>query len=190
MNTKLTKLTLTMLVLSSCLILESSIASTVVVVPQSCDSLIPMTTPTSRFIDNQDGTVTDTRTKLMWQKCIDGRSGSDCSGGTENFYSWSAALQQAETLNNTSGIANYTDWRLPNIKELFSITERSCIYPRINITVFPNDRGNTVWSATPNGGSEVKAVSYSDGSIYTLPQNINGTPYPAAVRLVRTIPQN
>ena len=60
------------------------------------------------YVDNGDGTITDNATGLMWQKTDDGT--------TRN---WGAALTYAESL----GLAGYTDWRLPNSKELQSIVD-------------------------------------------------------------------
>jgi hypothetical protein len=33
-----------------------------------------------RYLDNGDGTITDTKTQLMWKKCSEGQSGDNCSG--------------------------------------------------------------------------------------------------------------
>ncbi|MCP3663049.1 MAG: DUF1566 domain-containing protein [Gammaproteobacteria bacterium] len=60
------------------------------------------------FIDNGDGTVTDAATGLMWQK-------SDSSNGVN----WENALEYAENLE----LGGYSDWRLPNTKELQSIVD-------------------------------------------------------------------
>ena len=62
------------------------------------------------FVDNGDGTVTDHATGLMWQQADSG-SGMD----------WEDALAYAED----STMADYDDWRLPNIKELQSIVDYS-----------------------------------------------------------------
>jgi len=62
------------------------------------------------FVDNGDGTVTDNATGLMWQQADSG-SGMD----------WEDALAYAKG----SILANYDDWRLPNIKELQSIVDYS-----------------------------------------------------------------
>lgn len=62
------------------------------------------------FIDNSDGTVTDTATGLMWAK-------EDSGIGMD----WQNALDYAET----STLAGYSDWRLPNTKELQSIVDYS-----------------------------------------------------------------
>lgn len=64
----------------------------------------------NNFVDNGDGTVSDLATGLMWQKTDDGKS---CN--------WEQALARAETLE----LADYTDWRLPNAKELQSIVDYS-----------------------------------------------------------------
>ncbi len=59
--------------------------------------------------NNGDGTITDTDTGLMWTQVP----------GTA--VAWTAALSYAENLT----LAGYTDWRLPNIKELQSLTDYS-----------------------------------------------------------------
>ncbi|MDC0584391.1 DUF1566 domain-containing protein [Bacteroidales bacterium] len=64
----------------------------------------------NKFVDNKDGTVSDLATGLMWQKADDG-TGRD----------WENALSYAEGLE----LAGYSDWRLPNAKELQSIVEYS-----------------------------------------------------------------
>lgn len=62
------------------------------------------------FADNGDGTVSDLATGLMWQKSDDGTGKN-----------WDEALSYAENLE----LANFTDWRLPNAKELQSIVDYS-----------------------------------------------------------------
>ena len=62
--------------------------------------------PTERFVENGDGTITDSMTGLMWQQDPD-----------ENTKNWAGALAAAEG----SSIGGYDDWRLPNILELESL---------------------------------------------------------------------
>ncbi len=62
----------------------------------------------NRFFDNGDGTITDSATGLMWQKADDGK-----------VRDWKSALSYAENLQ----LANYSDWRLPDAKELQSIID-------------------------------------------------------------------
>ncbi len=62
----------------------------------------------NKFVDNNDGTITDEATGLMWQKDDSGKG-----------MTWLAALELAET----STANGYSDWRLPNVKELQSIVD-------------------------------------------------------------------
>lgn len=63
---------------------------------------------TNSFVDNGDGTVSDTATGLMWSQDDNG----------EELY-WQDALAYAENAEE----AGYSDWRLPSIKELQSIAD-------------------------------------------------------------------
>lgn len=96
------------------------------------------------YVDNGDGTVSDRATGLMWAQ-------DDNGAGVD----WQTALEYAQT----SSLAGYTDWRLPNIKELQSIADYSGVFPAIDTTVFnissiTNEAGNAdypyMWSGTTN----------------------------------------
>ncbi len=116
---------------------------------QDCNGSITATAPDSRYINHNNGTVTDTQTKLEWKQCSEGLTRTDCSEGTATKYSWQAALQQAQNVNNSGGFAGHRDWRLPNRNELASLVERSCYNPSINATLFPNTFISDYWSASP-----------------------------------------
>ncbi len=75
------------------------------------------------YIDNGDGTITDTRTGLMWEKKSDDGGLHD----KDNNYWWSGNSVE-ETIwdwladiNAGAGFAGHNDWRVPNVKELLSI---------------------------------------------------------------------
>jgi hypothetical protein len=70
------------------------------------------------YIDHGDGTITDTKTGLMWEKESD--DGSIHDGDAR--YGWAAAFAKVATLNATS-FAGYTDWRLPNVIEVQSLMD-------------------------------------------------------------------
>ena len=119
---------------------------------------IPSTTPSSRFNNNSNGTVSDNRTKLMWQKCQLGLSGENCEIGTATLHNWQQALDEAESNTN----AGYSDWRLPNHKELLSIVEQRCYNPSINSTIFPNTSPVPYfWSASPDANQTFSAWGVS-----------------------------
>ena len=79
----------------------------------------------ARFVDNGDGTITDTQTHLMWEQ-------TDDAGGLhdrDNTYGWKdAASIFLGAVNGVSGdgsvqpgLGGYSDWRLPNTAELQTI---------------------------------------------------------------------
>lgn len=90
---------------------------------------------TNNFISNMDGTVSDIATGLMWQQTDDGVARD-----------WENALSYAESLT----LANYSDWRLPNAKELNSIVDydRSPTYTN---SAAINPIFNTTTISDPNG---------------------------------------
>lgn len=100
---------------------------------QTCRNGIPESTPSSRFVVQTNNTVTDTLTGLIWKRCVEGQTDSDCSGGTPLAFGWQEALEHARVSN----FAGFNNWRLPNIIELQSIIEEKCIDPAMNVAVFP-----------------------------------------------------
>lgn len=91
----------------------------------------------NEFVDNNDGTISDLSTGLMWQKADDGFSRD-----------WQTALAYAENLEQSG----FTDWRLPNAKELQSIVDYSrspqttnspAIDPIFQTTEISDPDGNT-----------------------------------------------
>ena len=90
------------------------------------------------FVDNNDLTINDNATGLMWQK--------NDSESTD----WDDAINQCEAATT----ASHSDWRLPNAKELQSILDYSrspdtnssaAIDPLFNATSFVNEEGVTDW---------------------------------------------
>ena len=114
------------------------------------------------FIDNGDGTVTNTDTGLMWELKTDDGGNRD----KDNRYTWEEALSYCENLT----LARYSDWRLPNLNELQSIVDYSNYDPSINTTFFPNAVSSWYyWSSTtyayfPEGAC---VVYFYDGYVYS-----------------------
>jgi len=75
------------------------------------------------YTNNGDGTVTDNVTGLMWQQSPDTDGDGDIDADDKLTYD--QAVARASTLN----LGGYTDWRLPTIKELYSLIEFSGIDP-------------------------------------------------------------
>ncbi len=86
------------------------------------------------FLDNNNGTVTDTTTGLMWQKFEDGTART-----------WEQSLSYCEGLS----LAGFSDWRLPNVKELSSIIDSTRCNPAIDVSFFPNAQSYLwYWTST------------------------------------------
>lgn len=113
---------------------------------QQCafDKIRPSTSKDQFVIDAEKETVLDTKTGLMWKRCVEGQSGTNCIDGAEIRLAWNEALKQA----TVSTHAGYKDWRIPNVKELKSLVEVACIGPAINEEVFPNTPGDWTWSSS------------------------------------------
>jgi hypothetical protein len=115
------------------------------------------------FVDNENGTISDLATGLIWQQ-------SD-SGEGKN---WEEALAYCENLE----LAGLNNWRLPNIKEMQSLvdyerspdtSESAAIDPLFEVTTITNEAGDVdypaYWSSTThldgiNPGSTAAYVSF------------------------------
>jgi len=104
---------------------------------------------THNYVNNLDCTITDTDTSLMWTQM------------PSTAMTWEAALAWAEGLT----LGGYNDWRMPNIKELQTLTDYSLattsggtatnLKPAINRTMF----AKTMSGCSVTSGSPVVATS-------------------------------
>ncbi len=130
------------------------------------------------YTDNGDGTVSDNHTGLMWQQ------------DPGDKITWDAAVAGADAFN----LAGYTDWRLPTVKELYSVIlfsgmdpsgyegiNTSGLVPFIDTLYFDFQYGNPAdgdriidsqWATstkyvgtTMNGNETMFGVNFADGRI-------------------------
>jgi hypothetical protein len=73
------------------------------------------------YKDNADGTITDEVTGLIWAQEL-----------STSSYSWSDAAKYCDTLT----LGGYSDWRLPSVKELWSIRDFSQGWPWVDTDYF------------------------------------------------------
>ncbi len=108
--------------------------------------------PTPRFTDHGNGTVTDNLTGLMWLKDI------DCFGNRH----WSNALDKIAQFNDDPTVlscgegeysGDYTDWRMPNRRELHSLFDPSRVTYSLPAGHPFTDFGGPIWSSTTEGSS-------------------------------------
>lgn len=155
-----------------------ALLATNIVYADCSDDILP-STPNSRFTVNNNGTVTDNQTGLMWMRCSLGQTwgGEKCEGSATN-YTWRQALVSSDKSN----LAGFNDWYLPNIKELASIIEISCYHPAINNTLFPSTQSRVYWTSSHSASSSYFAWGVYFGYGFVTPNDKN---FEQLVRLVR-----
>lgn len=117
----------------------------------------------TRFTENNDGTVTDNYTGLVWQKIQPAAT-----------MTWEEALAYAKTIN----LGKKSDWRLPNIREIQSLNDVSLTKPSFSKSYFPNVSSGNYWSSTTLVQDNAKAwdinVEYGivSQNLKTMKQNV------------------
>ncbi|HEX5784033.1 MAG TPA: DUF1566 domain-containing protein [Burkholderiaceae bacterium] len=127
------------------------------------------------FSVNADGTVTDTTTGLVWDRCALGSRTSAatlCAANTNATYTWADALAQVSA-RNTAHHLGFSDWRLPNVRELESLVDIAApVWPTVDVSAFPDTpvdgdawANGGHWSSTTYGSSPTWAwgVEFSFG---------------------------
>jgi uncharacterized protein DUF1566 len=129
-----------------------------------------------RFVDNGDGTVTDTCTELMWQK-----------DAIYNSSLWCDAITYCENLS----FAGHSDWRLPNVRELESIIDYGRVNPSIDPVfgagTWPDEPHIYYWSSTSISAAYAWYVGFDRGFLDVVNISRHGDA-PMYVRAVRNSP--
>lgn len=126
--------------------------------------------PTNRFQDNNNGTVTDAMTGLIWLK---NANCTDAAGGivkTGEVLTWDEALtwsnNLADKLCGLSDGSTAGQWRLPNARELQSLLDFGTTDPPLPTGhPFTNVQTYLYWTATTRTAYPDMAwfVGFSDG---------------------------
>lgn len=124
-----------------------------------CADYILSETPLFEFgSGSSPASVVHVSTGIEWARCPVGmqHSSGSCEG-EPTFFTWQEALVYAESVSG---------WRLPNVKELFSIVDTCALGPSINPEVFPSTPAvrfwtNTPWSTSPGSA---RVVDFHFGS--------------------------
>lgn len=112
-----------------------------------CPGGIPQTAEEARFVVLDEGEVLHSASNLVFMRCSIGQEwdGSTCLNEPIALDWQQALIASVESEFNGS-----KNWRLPNLKELSIITERSCVRPSIDDAVFPNTSPDDYWTSTPS----------------------------------------
>jgi len=94
-----------------------------------------------RFTDNANGTVTDNLTGLMWVKSPQLLTNNSISKN------WREGIDFCNNLD----YSGYSDWRLPNVKELLSLVDYGQMWPALPVGhLFTGIPSELYWSSTPS----------------------------------------
>jgi hypothetical protein len=143
------------------------------------------------YVDNGDGTITDAKTGLMWEKQS---KGDGSVHDTDNLYTWDSAFSAHVGTLNTTSFAGHADWRVPNVRELASIVNYENFNPAVSPAFHNNCTppctvltcsctvANNDWTSTSVAHDPQRAwvVYFADGGV-----NQNFTTNAYSVRAVR-----
>ena len=110
---------------------------------------------------NQDNAlVKDTKTKLEWQNYYDFTSSYQ-----PPLIEWSDAIEYCKNLD-----LNGTNWRLPNIKELRTISDYSrmtpAVFPILSNTIRPGISSYDYWSSTTDRTQDLDPKAWTINNAY------------------------
>lgn len=121
--------------------------------------ILPVTA-SDRFVNNNDGTVTDTKTGLMWA--------AQDNGKIVNWHTASSYIQ------NYSG-GGYTDWRMPTLSELASLYD-----PKLknkhgyHVTNLIGISAQSCWASDTRNGKAAR-FNFTYGQVYWLRKYFSGS---------------
>jgi uncharacterized caspase-like protein len=124
----------------------------------------------NNYKDNGNGTVTDRRTGLMWQKA-----------GSPKLVTWPQADNYVKQLNKER-FAGHEDWRLPTVAELASLMERSWLNVDLFLDPVFSSGEKYCWSADTKGVERAWKANFHLGFFLDFPMSEENS-----VRAVRTV---
>lgn len=128
----------------------------------------------------ENGTVRDDNTSLEWQRTDDG-----------TLRTWDEAVTYCDNLE----LGTFTDWRVPKLKELASITLYDRSNPSIETGTFPETKASPYWTASSSSSFDENPwiVSFADGSLGRAKKSslhyvrcVRGAPLPQATLVLES----
>ena len=114
----------------------------------------------NRFVDNNNGTITDNQMKVMWKK-------TDSFQDTQKWLNWFKGQDYVE-ITNMERLAGCDDWRYPTEEEAWSLFDLSYkntdkygddIYLH---SIFEPGSAGTTWTLAERDSSAL-VIQYEDG---------------------------
>ena len=99
------------------------------------------------YVNNGNGTTTDTVTGLVWQRTDGGEM----------------TIENARTYVTTLNLGGFTNWRLPTAHESFSILNMDKLNPSQDIVYFPNTTAEYWWTSDVQSNDANKIWATNSG---------------------------
>ena len=144
---------------------------------------IPMESSDKRYLDNDDGTITDTKTGLMWMK-------KDSYLHSGHWLNWHEVHEYVRKLNDER-FAQHSDWQLPTTEELKTLYEPEKINSpqlgsEMNIhtdPIFEKNGSGSLWSGDENGRYNAFGVVFNTSSVFNSNKKSRSRKATRAVRI-------
>lgn len=145
------------------MVLMISLGATHAYAQAVCFKEIPETSNSDEFTILNTHEVWHRASNLVFMRCSIGQTfdGETCVGDAASL-TWKEALE----VNRKLAVNEHKVWRLPNVKELSIIVERSCVRPSINKSVFPATPPDEFWTSTPVRDDALRAwsIAFNNGT--------------------------
>ncbi|MGD8284746.1 MAG: DUF1566 domain-containing protein [Desulfobacterales bacterium] len=126
------------------------------------------TAASDRYVDHGDGTVTDTKTGLMW-----------AAKDNESPINWKDARSYCQNYNG----GGHTDWRMPTLAELASLYDPGVKSKRgYHVTKLIDTSAQSLW-VSETRGFEAARLNFTHGQVYWLRQSYSGPTRVLPVRI-------
>ena len=144
---------------------------------------IPVESGDNRYLDNDDGTITDTKTGLMWMK-------KDSYLHSGHWLNWHEVHDYVRQLND-EGFAQHSDWQLPTREELKTLYESekinsSQVGSEMKIhtdPIFEKNGTGSLWSSEVNGNYNAFGVVFNTGAVFNSNKKSRSRKATRAVRI-------
>ena len=144
---------------------------------------VPIESSDKRYLDNEDGTITDTKTGLMWMK-------KDSYLHSGHWLNWRAAHDYVRQLNDER-FAQHSDWQVPSRAELKTLYEpektnssQAGSEMKIHIDpIFEKNGSGSLWSNEVNGSYNAFGIVFNTGTVFNSNKKSRSRKATRAVRI-------
>jgi hypothetical protein len=138
-----------------------------------------------RFVDNGDGTITDTKTHLMWTK-------KESYQHTGHWINWAGSIDYVKKINE-DGFANHYDWQMPTVDDLKTLFEPGKTNSKqlgremiIHIDpIFAKEGSGILWAMEANGHFNAFGIEFNNGNKFSAPKKSIARKAVRPMRLVK-----